>query len=112
MDLSVINQSSQWIDQHLFLPFYQGVNQKVYVWAPFIGIVDGMLSLIQGVTSIVEAVFKGLLNFSRGEFLLGSLQIVLGAGIITIALIPVVINRILKVIAQSCLGSQHLYESS
>lgn len=103
MIVSDISQSSIWIEEHFLRAFYRKMDslsqgyEKVYLLAPLIGLVDGMISSLQGVAAIVESVFKGCLNFFRGEVLLGTLQIVLGAGIIAIGLVPIVVCRVIKV---------------
>jgi hypothetical protein len=95
--LESIHESSKWIDEHFFNPMYQKVSQVCQgrVWlAPFVGIADGVLTTIQGVAALAEALFKGTINLIKGNIVLGLAQIVIGGGVIALSIAPFAIGRI------------------
>ena len=109
-DLNNINQFSSAMDKHFFLPFYANLHQKaekhrfIFLTSPFIGIADGIASLVQTVGAIAEAAIKGLINIFQGTITFdssplkkGSLQLILGVGIIGIFSIPIIIFRVLRI---------------
>ncbi len=107
-DLANIDQSQKWIDTHLFLPMYQEIagtpNAVVLRFlGPPIGLTDALLSLMQSVAGVAEALLKGSINlvgsspFNECNAYRGLLQVCLGAPVIGVSTIPIVASRFLKI---------------
>ncbi len=110
LDLNNIDQSSNLIDRYFFYPFYDKLSQirgKHYVlsWiSPIIGITDGIASSIQAIGGVAEATFKGIGNLAKGGITCdsnslkrGSLQLLLGVGVIGTLSIPIILFRTLRI---------------
>jgi len=123
-DLKNINQSSQLIDKQIFLPFYTNLhhfsqkNNSLSLTAPLVGSADGMITLIQGISSVFEAVLKGGCNLVSGTFildpksvLLGSVQILLGGGIIGLSTLPLTAWKTLKITLGMIVNPQETTEN-
>ncbi len=110
-DLGNINQLSSEIDRHFFLPFYESIHKAtannhrfIAIMGPAIGTIDGTASLAQAVGVVGESAIKGLVNTLKGAVTFnwqslkrGSLQLILGIGVISICSIPLIAFRTMRI---------------
>jgi hypothetical protein len=112
LDWNSIDKSSKLIDSYFFYPFYDKLNaisreyRFIQLSAPFVGAVDGVASLVQATGGVGEATIKGSRNLLQGALSCnteslkrGSLQIVLGGGLVGIVSIPIIFIRTLRITA-------------
>ena len=104
-----ITESSQWFNANLFSPYYRGlgtVHQTAYLRlaSPVIGILDGLISSLQAVSGLSEAILKGTANTAHGiatadrrVLKKGVLQIALGGGSIALLSVPIIALRTLRI---------------
>lgn len=109
-DLNNINQLSCAMDRYFFFPFYDTLHQKaekhrfIALTGPIVGAIDGTFSLAQAVGGVGESAIKGLVNTVKGVITfdwnsvkIGSLQLILGVGVIGISSIPIIAIRTLRI---------------
>ncbi len=105
-----IDQSSKFISSHFFYPFYSNLSpiaqQKpvIALGAPLIGVIDGAVSFVEAISGIGEAAIKGIGNLFQGmiqgdrpRLKRGSLQLILGVGVIGLLALPVIAARVLRI---------------
>lgn len=122
-DFERIDQFSEMMDQRFFHPFYDHLhemsqrNRYVAYAAPLVGSIDGIGSLIQATGTVGEALIKSLGNGFKGAiscdwiaFKTGSLQLLLGAGVIGLCSIPIIVFRILRITTYFALDPQKTSE--
>lgn len=110
MDLKNINQFSKLAECYFFYPFYEKLSQvaqesSMLPWvAPVIGVTDGIASSIQAIGGVAEAAIKGIGNLAKGgitwdslSLKRGSLQILLGVGVVGTLSIPIIVIRVLRI---------------
>lgn len=109
LDWNNIDKSSKLVDSYFFYPFYEKLNaisreyRFIQLSAPFVGAIDGIASLVQATGGVGEAAIKGSRNLLHGALSCnteslkrGSLQIILGGGLVGIVSIPIIFIRTLR----------------
>ena len=110
LDWNNTNKSSKLIDYYFFYHFYNKLNsisreyRFIQLSAPFVGTIDGVVSLAQATGGVGEAAIKGTRNLLRGaltcnaeDLKRGGLQIILGVGLVGIVSIPIIFIRTLRI---------------
>lgn len=112
LDWKNIDKSSRLVDSYFFYPFYEKLNaisreyRFTQLSAPFVGAIDGIASLVQATAGVGESAIKGSRNLLYGglscnaeSLKRGSLQIILGVGLVGILSIPIIFIRTLRMTA-------------